>query len=286
MEYYTLYNGVKMPVIGYGTYAIKPEDTEQAVSAALKAGYRCIDTAAGYFNEEQVGAAIKKSGIPRDQLFIVTKLWIQDQGYENTKKAFETSLKKLQLDYVDLYLIHQPFGDYYGSWRAMEEIYESGKARAIGVSNFESDRLIDLIWNHRIAPHVNQVEINPYSQREGARNVMRHFNVQPMGWGPLAQGQLNIFNDKVLNEIARHHNKTTAQVILRWFVQSGIQAIPRSVKPERMAENINIFDFNLTDAELEQIKKLERKSGLFPLNLDSLEAIEQNSSWIRMKIHE
>ena len=285
MEFVTLANGVKMPVLGFGTYAIKPEETEQAVAAALKAGYRCIDTAAGYFNEEQVGAAIKKSGIPRDQLFIVTKLWIQDQGYENAKKAFELSLKKLQLDYVDLYLIHQPFGDYYGSWRAIEEIYDSGKARAIGVCNFEPERLIDLIWHNRIAPHVNQIEISPYNQRVAAVQTMRDYKVQPMGWGPFTQGRLDIFNDKVLCEIAKRHNKKTSQVILRWFVDNGIQTIPRSIKPERMAENFNIFDFKLTKEELEQIKPLNRDCGIYPLKFDTPEDIAANA-WIKMKIHE
>ena len=286
MEFVTFSNGVKMPILGFGTYALKPEETEKLVSQALKDGYRCIDTAAGYFNEEQVGAAIKKSGIPRDQLFIVTKLWIQDQGYENAKKAFEASLKKLQLDYVDLYLIHQPFGDYYGSWRAIEELYESGKARAIGVSNFDSERLVDLIWHNRIVPHVNQVEINPYTQRESMVNIMREYKVQPMGWGPFTQGHLDIFHDPVLTEIANHHNKTTAQVILRWFVEKGIQTIPRTCKLERISENFNIFDFKLTKEEIDQINKLERNAGLFPPKFDTPEHIAQNESWIKMKIHE
>ena len=282
MEYFTLKNGAKMPAIGFGVYQIPPEDTERCVLEALKVGYRCIDTAAGYANEEGVGRAIKASGIPRSELFIITKLWVQDHGYENTKKAFETSLKKLQLDYVDLYLIHQPFGDIYGSWRAMQEFYESKKARAIGVSNFQSDRLVDLILNTKIAPLVNQIEIHPFFQQEEALKYLREYNVQPQAWGPFAEGKHDIFNNELLAKIGKAHGKTVAQVILRWAIQRGVQVIPKSVKKERMEENFNVFDFKLSDEEMKEIATLDMGESQFVDHRDP-KMVKLLSGW---KIHD
>ena len=223
MKYVTLNNGVEMPMEGFGVYQVEDDKVcEQAVSNALAAGYRLIDTAAAYFNEESVGRAIKKSGIPREELFITTKLWIQDAGYENAKKAFQTSIDKLGLDYLDLYLIHQPMNDYYGSWRAMEELYEAGKIRAIGVCNFYPERLADLCLNARIIPAVNQVELHPFFTQSDALENMKEFGVQPQAWGPLAEGKHNIFTNEVLTNIAEKHNKTVAQVVLRLNVQRDV----------------------------------------------------------------
>lgn len=258
METVTLSNGVKMPLEGFGVFQV-PEAAvcERAVSDALSVGYRLIDTAAAYFNEEAVGAAIAKSGIPREELFITTKLWIQDAGYESAKKAFETSLQKLRLDYLDLYLIHQPMNDYYGSWRAMEELYEAGKIRAIGVCNFYPDRLTDLCLNARIAPMVNQVELHPFFAQTGAISNMKTLNVQPEAWGPMAEGKHGIFTHPILTEIGRKYNKTAAQVALRWNAQRGVVIIPKSIHRERMEENFNIWDFNLSDADMAAIAKLD-----------------------------
>ena len=258
METVTLSNGVKMPLEGFGVFQV-PEAAvcERAVSDALSVGYRLIDTAAAYFNEEAVGAAIAKSGIPREELFITTKLWIQDAGYESAKKAFETSLQKLGLDYLDLYLIHQPMNDYYGSWRAMEELYEAGKIRAIGVCNFYPDRLTDLCLNARIAPMVNQVELHPFFAQTGAISNMKPLNVQPEAWGPMAEGKHGIFTHPILTEIGRKYNKTAAQVALRWNAQRGVVIIPKSIHRERMEENFNIWDFNLSDADMAAIAKLD-----------------------------
>ena len=263
MEYYTLNNGVKMPKIGFGTYAIPPEKTEECVLNAIQAGYRMIDTASAYYNEEGVGRAIKKCGVPREQLFIATKLWVQDMGYENTKKAFETSLKKLQLDYVDLYLIHQPFGDIYGSYRAMEELYESGKIKAIGVCNFYADRLVDLIINNRITPAVLQIEYHPLYQRKEEVKYAKEYNVQLQAWASLGQGKSNIIQNPIILNIAKSHNKTPAQVLLRWAIQNGAQVIPRTIHKERLIENRNIFDFELTQSEMEEIAKLDGNKTLF-----------------------
>lgn len=258
MEYVTLNNGVKMPMEGFGVFQVpEAEVCEQAVSDALKTGYRLIDTAAAYFNEEAVGAAVKKSGIPREELFITTKLWIQDAGYENAKKAFQTSLDKLGLDYLDLYLIHQPFGDYYGSWRAMEELYKEGKIRAIGVCNFYPDRLADLCANAEVMPAVNQVELHPFFAQEGALNTMKELGVQPEAWGPLAEGNQGIFTHPILTEIGKKYNKTAAQTALRWNVQRGVVIIPKSVHRERMEENLNIWDFTLSDEDMAQISALD-----------------------------
>lgn len=258
METTTLRNGVKMPLEGFGVFQV-PEAAvcEQAVSDALASGYRLIDTAAAYFNEEAVGAAIAKSGLPREELFITTKLWIQDQGYENAKKAFQTSLDKLGLDYLDLYLIHQPMNDYYGSWRALEELYEEGKVRAIGVCNFYPDRLADLCLNARIAPMVNQVELHPFFAQSGALDVMREFGVQPEAWGPMAEGKHGIFTHPVLTEIGKKYGKTAAQVALRWNLERSVVVIPKSTHLERIQENLNIWDFQLSDEDMAAIAALD-----------------------------
>lgn len=253
----TLNNGVEMPILGYGVYLIPPAETEKAVSDALAAGYRSLDTAAAYQNEEAVGQAIAASGIPRSELFITTKLWIQDAGEKNTVLAYERSLRKLGLDYVDLYLIHQPFGDYYGAWRAMEDIYRSGRVRAIGVSNFYPDRLIDLIDHNDIVPAVNQIETHPYFQRGVDQQIMADRGVQLESWGPLGQGQHNLFEDPTLTAIATAYDKTVPQVILHWLIQRGIVVIPKSLKPERMRQNIDVFDFTLTEDEMTRIAALD-----------------------------
>lgn len=258
MEYVTLSNGVKMPLEGFGVFQV-PEAAvcEQAVSDALSVGYRLIDTAAAYFNEEAVGAAIRKSGIPREELFITTKLWIQDAGYESAKKAFETSMQKLGLDYLDLYLIHQPMNNYYGAWQAMEELYEAGKIRAIGVCNFYPDRLTDLCMNAKIAPMVNQVELHPFFAQTGAIENMKSLNVQPEAWGPMAEGKHGIFTHPVLTEIGQKYGKTAAQAALRWNVQRGVVIIPKSTHKERMEENFNIWDFALSDEDMASIAALD-----------------------------
>ena len=258
MEYVTLSNGVKMPREGFGVFQV-PEAVvcEQAVSDALSVGYRLIDTAAAYFNEEAVGTAIAKSGIPREELFITTKLWIQDAGYESAQKAFETSMQKLGLDYLDLYLIHQPMNDYYGAWRAMEELYEAGKIRAIGVCNFYPDRLTDLCLNARIAPMANQVELHPFFAQTGAIENMKSPNVQPEAWGPMAEGKHGIFTHPVLTEIGQKYGKTAAQVALRWNVQRGVVIIPKSIHKERMEENLNIWDFTLSKEDMAAIAGLD-----------------------------
>lgn len=258
MEYVTLSNGVKMPLEGFGVFQV-PEATvcEQAVRDALSVGYRLIDTAAAYFNEEAVGAAIRKSGIPREELFITTKLWVQDAGYESAKKAFETSMRKLGLDYLDLYLIHQPMNDYYGAWRAMEELYEAGKIRAIGVCNFYPDRLTDLCMNAKIAPMVNQVELHPFFVQTGAIENMKSLNVRPEAWGPMAEGKHGIFTHPVLTEIGRKYGKTAAQVALRWNAQRGVVIIPKSTHRERMEENFSIWDFALSEEDMTAVAALD-----------------------------
>lgn len=258
MEYTTLANGVKIPMEGFGVFQIPDEkECEQAVLDAIKTGYRLIDTAAAYFNEKAVGSAIKNCGVPREELFITSKLWIQDAGYENAKKAFQTTLDKLGLDYLDLYLIHQPFSDYYGSWRAMEELYEAGKIHAIGVCNFYPDRLADLCVNARIKPMVNQVELHPFFAQSNALTVMKEFGVVPEAWGPLAEGKHGIFTHPVLTEIGAKYGKTPAQVALRWNVQRGVVIIPKSTHAERMAENLDIWDFALTDDDMKKIDLLD-----------------------------
>lgn len=259
MEYAVLRNGVKMPMEGFGVYQVpEAEVCRQAVGAALEAGYRLIDTAAAYFNEEAVGQAVRESGIPREELFITTKLWIQDAGYENAKKAFQTSLEKLGMDYIDLYLIHQPMNDYYGSWRAMEELYREGRVRAIGVCNFYPERLADLCINAEEAPMVNQVECHPFFQQNAAMETMKQYGVQIQAWGPLAEGRNNIFRDPVLTKIGEKYGKTPAQVALRWNVQRGAAVIPKSVHRERIEENLDIWDFALEEQDMEAIRAMDR----------------------------
>ena len=258
MEFVTLRNGVTMPLEGFGVFQVPDAAVcQQAVSEALETGYRLIDTAAAYFNEEAVGAAIKNCGIPREELFITTKLWIQDAGYESAKAAFQTSLDKLGLEYLDLYLIHQPMNDYYGAWRAMEELYEEGKIRAIGVCNFYPDRLTDLCLNARIAPMVNQVELHPFFAQDAALENMRDLGVQPEAWGPLAEGKHGIFTHPVLAEIGQKYGKTAAQVALRWNAQRGVVVIPKSTHKERMKENLDIWDFSLTEEDRNAIAALD-----------------------------
>lgn len=264
MQTVTLNNGVKMPIIGFGVYQIPDaEECENAVYEALMAGYRLIDTAAGYLNEEAVGRAVKRSGVTREELFITTKLWIQDAGYESAKLAFAKSLNKLQLNYLDLYLIHQPFGDYYGAWRAMEELYREGKIRAIGVSNFLPDRLMDLIVHNKIVPTVNQIETHPFYQQTESAAFMKEQGVQHQSWGPFAEGRGNMFGNEVLISIAEKQNKSVAQVVLRWLVQRDIVAIPKSVRKERIVENFDIFDFELSAEDMERISTLDTRESLF-----------------------
>lgn len=259
-----LNNGVEMPIIGFGVYQIEDADEcEQCVYDAIMAGYRLIDTAAAYLNEEAVGRAIKNSGIPREELFITTKLWIQNAGYESTKKAFEKSLERLQLDYLDLYLIHQPFGDVYGSWRAMEELYHDGKIRAIGVANFQMDRLVDLMVHNEVVPAVNQIETNLFCQQIESARFMKENNVQIESWAPFAEGRNNMFQNEVLVSLAEKYNKSVAQVILRWLTQRGVVAIPKSVHKERIIENFNIFDFELSQEDMEKIAILDTKESCF-----------------------
>jgi diketogulonate reductase-like aldo/keto reductase len=250
--------------LGFGVYQITDaKECEQCVYDAIMAGYRLIDTAAAYLNEGAVGKAIKRSGIPREELFIATKLWIQDAGYERAKKAFEKSLKRLQLDYLDLYLIHQPFGDVYGSWRAMEELYREGKNRAIGVSNFQMDRLVDLIAHNEVVPAVNQVETNPFFQQIESAKLMKEINVQIESWAPFAEGKNNLFQNEVLVSLAEKHNRSVGQVILRWLTQRGVVAIPKSVHKERIIENFNIFDFELSQEDMGRIATLDTKKSCF-----------------------
>ncbi|WP_432082753.1 aldo/keto reductase [Streptomyces sp. WAC 04229] len=264
MQTVTLNNGVTMPILGFGVYQIPAEDTERAVSEALAAGYRLLDTAAAYGNEEAVGRAIKSSGVPREELFVTTKLWVQDAPAEdNTKRAFEASLNKLGLDYLDLYLMHQPFGDVYGQWRAMEAENRAGRAKAIGVANFYPDRLLDLIINNEITPQVNQIETHPFFQRAEYQHLMREHDVQIQSWGGFAEGRNDLFSNPLLSGIGKEYGKSVAQVVLRWLTQRGVVAIPKSVNPRRMAENFDVFDFELTDEQMSRIATLETGSSLF-----------------------
>jgi diketogulonate reductase-like aldo/keto reductase len=264
MEYVRLNNGIEMPILGFGVYQIPDaEECERCVVEALQAGYRMIDTAAAYMNEEAVGRAIKRSGIPREELFIITKLWIQDQGYDKAGKAFLKSLDNLQLDYLDLYLIHQPFGDYYGSWRAMEEVYKEGRTRAIGVSNFFPDRLMDLIMHNEVVPAVNQIETHPFNQQIETQKFLAGNGVQIQSWGPFAEGKNNMFSNELLVSLAKKYNKSVAQVILRWLTQRNVVVIPKSVNKERIIENFNVFDFRLSDEDIKAIKTLDTGASIF-----------------------
>ncbi|WP_462267656.1 aldo/keto reductase [Mucilaginibacter sp.] len=264
MQTVKLNNGVEMPILGFGVFQIADQaECERSVADAIATGYRLIDTAQSYMNEEAVGKAIKSSSVAREELFITTKLWIQSNGYEGAKKAFENSLRKLQLDYLDLYLIHQPFGDVYGEWRAMEELHKEGKIRAIGVSNFHPDRLMDLIVNNEVVPAVNQVETHPFHQQHDAQQFMIDNKVQIESWGPFAEGKNDIFNNELLKAIGEKYNKSIAQVILRWLTQRGVVAIPKSVRKERMAENLNSLDFELSADEMDKIKTLDTNASSF-----------------------
>ena len=264
MKSVKLNNGIEMPMVGFGVFQVSDEDTEKAVLEALKAGYRLLDTAAVYGNEAGVGRAIKASGIPREEIFVTTKLWIQrGNGYENTKKALENSLTRLGLDYVDLYLMHQPFGDVHEQWRAMEDLYKAGKARAIGVSNFHMDRLMDLITCHEIVPAVNQIETHPFYQRDAEIAFHNELGIVQQAWAPLAEGKFEIFSNPTLTQIAQKYGKSVAQVVLRWLNQRGVAIIPKSVKVERMIENCAIFDFALDNEDLAQIATLNRDEIIF-----------------------
>jgi 2,5-diketo-D-gluconate reductase A len=255
---------VEIPILGFGVFQVRDaEECERSVSEALQTGYRLIDTAASYLNEEAVGKAIKSSGVSRDELFVTTKLWIQDAGYDRTKKAFEKSLQRLQLDYLDLYLIHQPFGDVYGSWRAMEELNREGRIRAIGISNFQPDRVMDLILHNEVVPAVNQIETHPFNQQIETQQFLQENNVQIESWGPFAEGKHNIFQNELLLSIAGKYGKTVAQVILRWLTQRGVVVIPKSVRKERMVENFSIFDFELSSEDMDAIKTLDTKVSSF-----------------------
>jgi 2,5-diketo-D-gluconate reductase A len=260
----TLNNGVEMPILGFGVFQVRDaEECERSVYEAIQTGYRLIDTAASYLNEDAVGRAIKRSGVTREELFVTTKLWIQDAGYERTKKAFEKSLHRLQLDTLDLYLIHQPFGDVYGSWRAMEELYREGRIRAIGVSNFQPDRIMDLIVHNEVVPAVNQIETHPFNQQIETQKFLQENNVQIESWGPFAEGKNNIFQNELLLSMAEKYKKTVAQVILRWLTQRGVVVIPKSVRKERIVENFNIFDFELSPEDMDAIPSLDTKMSSF-----------------------
>jgi diketogulonate reductase-like aldo/keto reductase len=264
MQKVKLNNGVEMPILGFGVFQIPDAaECEKVVLEAIESGYRLIDTAASYMNETAVGNSIKKSGVPREDFFITTKLWVQDAGYEKTLKAFDRSLNKLQLDYLDLYLIHQPYGDVYGSWRAMQELYNQGKIRAIGVANFHPDRVMDLIANTGFTPAINQIETHPFHQQTEAQKFLQENNVQIQSWGPFAEGKNNIFNNDLLIAIGYKHDKSVAQIILRWLIQRNIVAIPKSVRKERMIENFDIFDFELSADDLSAIATLDTKESLF-----------------------
>lgn len=282
MEYVTLNNGVKMPILGFGVYQIKDQkECEQAVADAISVGYRLIDTAASYGNEEAVGRAVRRCKVPREELFITTKLWISDTSYEGARKAFQKSMDKLGLDYLDLYLIHQPMNDYYGAWRAMTELYKEGKIRAIGVCSFYPDRLADLVAFNEVAPAVNQVETNIFFQQKKAQEVMEEKGVQMESWAPFAEGRGNLFGNPVLKGIGEKYGKSVAQVVLRWQIQRGIVCIPKSVKKERMEQNIQVFDFELSDGDMELIAALDTNCSAFfdhrdPAVIDMLAGLVRN----------
>lgn len=263
MEFVTLSNGIKMPILGYGVYQITKEECERCVLDALKAGYRSIDTAQSYFNEEEVGNAIAKSGVPREEIFLTTKVWVEHYGYENAKASVLESLRKLKTGYLDLCLLHQPFADYYGAWRALEELYETGKIRAIGISNFYPDRMVDLASFARIRPMINQVEVHPHNQQIIAKQYMDKYGVQIEAWAPFGEGRGGLFENETLNAIGTKYGKTTAQVMLRWQIQRGIVVIPKSTHYERMVENLNVFDFALSDEDMSVIATLDKNESSF-----------------------
>lgn len=263
MEYVTLNNGLKMPILGFGVFQIPKEETEKCVLDAIEVGYRLFDTAQSYGNERAVGNAIKASDLDRSEFFITTKLWISEMGYEKAKKSIEGSLERLQMDYLDLLLIHQPFGDYYGTYRAMEELYNEGKLKAIGVSNFYSDRLIDLIKFNKVIPMVNQVETHPFHQQVEANEIMKKYGVQIQAWAPFAEGKNDLFGNEILVEIGKKYNKSAAQVTLRYLIQRGISVLPKSVKKERMQQNFEVFDFELNQEDMDAILKLDQPVSSF-----------------------
>lgn len=263
MEQITLYNGVKMPIVGYGVYQVSKEECERCVMDALDVGYRSIDTAQSYFNEEQVGTAIVKSGIPREDIFLTTKVWVEHYGYEETKKSVLESMRKLQTNYLDLVLLHQPFSDYYGAYRALEDLYDEGKLRAIGVSNFYPDRLVDIASFSRVKPMVNQVETHPFNQQIEAKRWMDKYGVQMEAWAPFGEGRGGLFENPVLVQIAEKYKKTTAQIILRWHIQRRVVVIPKSTHKTRMEENLNVFDFVLEQTDLNRISELDKKQSSF-----------------------
>ena len=260
----TLNNGVEMPILGFGVFQVPdPAECERSVRDAIDVGYRLLDTAASYGNEQAVGNAIRNHGIDRGELFVTTKLWVEDASYEGAKAAFERSMDKLQLDYLDLYLIHQPYGDVYGAWRAMEELHRAGRIRAIGVSNFYPDRLVDFVLHNEIAPAVNQIEIHPFHSQDDAQATLAEYKVQPEAWGPFAEGKNGLFTNAALQSIGEKHGKSVAQVVLRWLIQRGIVAIPKSVRKERMAENFAVFDFELEQDDIAAIAALDQKASSF-----------------------
>lgn len=264
MESIKLNNGLMMPMLGFGVFQIPdPKICEESVQEALSVGYRLIDTAAAYGNEEAVGQAVRRSGLPRGEVFLTSKLWIRDQGYESAKKAFHESLRKLRTDYIDLYLIHQPFGDYYGSWRAMEELYQEGRIRAIGVSNFSPDRVMDLILHNEIVPAVDQIETHPFDQQTSTQRFLQENGIQIESWGPFAEGKNDLFSNATLTSIARKYNKSVAQVVLRWLIQRGVVVIPKSVHTDRIAENFDVFDFSLSLEDMDEIRTLDTGKSLF-----------------------
>ena len=257
MKEVRLNNGVMMPAVGYGVYQIPVEDTERCVSDALEVGYRMVDTASAYFNERQVGDALRRSGLPREQVFVTTKLWVQDYEYDDALRAFDLSMKNLGLDYLDLYLLHKPYGNYYAAWRAVERLYKEGRVRAVGVTSFSSERLQDLFLHNEVKPMVNQLETHPFFQQGAANAFLRQEGIQHEAWAPFAEGKRGIFNNPTIEAIADRHGKTTGQVVLRWLNQRGVVVIPKSVRKERMAENLDIFDFTLSDEEMRRMSVLD-----------------------------